>query len=157
MQNTDCISIQGTVIVLKALYAGTVLEVCETTLFLPLHINHAQQFFETHVKTGKSLREPEFDAAVAVVLTAGVWLPPKSRVPGDPPLHLGDHLKLSKLVESNMNGRNCYFTDGIRFGMGPDCIRKGDVLVSIPRGSTLIALRPLKYYTRHTLHLKKLS
>jgi hypothetical protein len=29
--------------------------------------------------------------------------------------------------------------------MGPDCIRKGDVLVSIPGGSSLIALRRLDY------------
>jgi hypothetical protein len=110
-------------------------------------IKQVQHFFEVHVngKTHfqkKSLRETDFNPVVANVLTAGAWLPPTTWESGDPPLDLRDHWKVPKLVESSMKGLTCYITGSCCFGMGPDCIRKGDVLVSTTGASSIIALRP---------------
>jgi hypothetical protein len=133
-----------------ALYEGTIKKVMHVTQDTPSRINDAQRFFEDYAKQENYFRQPplresDFNPIVANVLTAGAWLPPKLRENGNPPLDIRDRLEIPKLVESTMKGRTCYFTDSSRFGMGPGCIRKGDVLVSIPGGSSLIALRPLEY------------
>jgi hypothetical protein len=150
VRQNNSIRIQGKTIVLYALYEGTIKKVMHVTQDTQSRINDAQRFFEDYAKQENYFRQPplresDFNPIVANVLTAGAWLPPKLRENGNPPLDIRDRLEIPKLVESTMKGRTCYFTDSSRFGMGPGCIRKGDVLVSIPGGSSLIALRPLEY------------
>jgi hypothetical protein len=52
--------------------------------------------------------------------------------------------ELSSALTQKTRGRTCFFTKARQFGLGPQWIRSGDVLVTMKGSKTIIALRPLK-------------
>jgi hypothetical protein len=142
LQFDTFVAIQSTTIVLEALFVGTITETSRVTYIDPSyrdHFQHFQSFFDGKFSTNLYHRGKHFDPEVADVLTAGA--PPEQwTIEATPPLHQQnpfrqDRSKVSKLVESVMDGRVCFSTDPYAFGMGPDSVQEGNIVVSISGGS----------------------
>lgn len=85
-----------------------------------------------------------FDPFLVQVLTLGIFQPFPDNTKSKEESREIEVEKLIWVVDHLMGGRTCFFTETGHFGMGPQSIEPGDVLVNSPGSRVLLALHALK-------------
>jgi hypothetical protein len=129
----------------KGLYASTIEFMNKSTVRSHLTPDCFENFLKEHGQVGEASWEPGFYPAFAHVLIAGMWIPPQHWM-GEPPSQRhparSQRMDAFRIAKSTMKGRTCFFTNSRQFGIGPDSVQQGDILISLPGSSSLMALRP---------------